>query len=301
MKAPSSIHGVVCAMLTSFDEQHQLDLDGSLRLTDFLIAGSVHGLMVGGTTGEGLLLSLDERKTLLTEIIRHVQGRVPVIAHTGCVSTADTIDLTEHAQAAGATVAALIVPYFFTFDDQSLCQHFASVAKAVPDFPLFIYTFPGNAKNDISPQVLAQLRQVAPNIVGIKSSSPDLDRFQQYLKVAGDGFAAFNGADGLMLPALALGAVGQVSGNANVYPEVFRDLYNAHQRGDMEMAREKQILVNGIRHVLKDGLHPAYFKAALALRGVPVGTVRLPMRWLSDQELKTMKAGLQELGLHEGV
>jgi len=291
------LKGVICPLVTPFDEQNQIDYGSSGELVEFLVGHGIHGLMIGGTTSEGMLLSVEERKALTEFMIKQVGGRVPIIVHTGCINTADTIELTLQAAAAGATAVSVILPYYFTLDDESLLLHFVSVAKAVPDSPLFIYTFPGNAKNDLSPVLLKRLRDEAPNVIGVKSSNALLARFQEYLNVGGDGFLAFNGVDGLMLPALAMGASGQVSGNSNVFPEVFRDLYDAFQAGDLKRARSQQALVDRIRLVLKDGLHPAYFKAALALRGVPAGRVRAPMRELSKQELVEMEQGLREIGL----
>ena len=297
MNATLDLRGVICPVVTPFDEQSQIDYESTGELVEFLIDHEIHGLMVGGTTSEGMLLRMEERKVLTEFLIRHVGGRIPVIVHTGCINTADTIGLTLHAADAGATAAAMILPYYFTLDDDSLFLHFTRAARAVPDLPLFIYTFPGNAKNDLSPELLKRLRDAVPNIVGVKSSNPLLTRFQEYLEVGGDGFLAFNGVDGLMLPALAMGASGQISGNANVFPEVFCDLYDAFLAGDLERARSLQALVDRIRLVFKDGLHPAYFKAALALRGIQAGRVRAPMRELSKQELAEMERGMRETGL----
>jgi 4-hydroxy-tetrahydrodipicolinate synthase len=221
---------------------------------------------------------------------------VPVIAHTGCIGTADTVDLTRHAASAGATAAAMIVPYFFMFDDDSLFAHYVAIAHAVPRLPLFIYAFPGNARNDVSPGLLERLRDAAPNIAGIKSTNPNLMRFHEYVAAGGEGFVPINGVDGLMLPALALGAVGQISGNVNAFPEVFCGLYDAFMAGDVECARSHQCTINRIRLALKDGLHPAYFKAALALRGVPAGRVRPPMRELAEREMVELKRAINGLG-----
>jgi 4-hydroxy-tetrahydrodipicolinate synthase len=297
VKAALDLQGVICPILTPFNDDDRIDLPSVRQLVDYLLDRGVHGLMVGGTTGEGMLLSLEEREHLCATVIEHVDGRAPIIAHTGCIGTADTVRLTQHAASAGATAAAMIVPYFFSFDVTSLLSHYVTVAASVPDFPLFIYTFPDNAKNDIGPDLLQKLRAEAPNILGIKSSNRELTRLQEYIDVGGEGFLVFNGSDGLMLPALALGANGQVSGNANVFPEVFRELYEAFVQGDLKRARDRQRVVNQIRRVLRDGQHPAYLKAGLALRGIPAGRVRKPMRELTSQEADQLAHDLRTLGL----
>jgi dihydrodipicolinate synthase/N-acetylneuraminate lyase len=217
-------------------------------------------------------------------VVEHVANRTPVIMHTGCISTAETIEMTRHAESVGATAASIITPYFFTFDDDSLFNHFVSVTSAVPDFPIFLYALPGNTKNDISPALLRRLVDVAPDIVGIKSSNVDLIRLQGYIEAGGEDFLVFCGVDGLMLPALAVGAKAQVSGNSNVFPETFRALYEAFVAGDLERARSWQQVINRIRAVFRDGITPAYFKTGLRLRGIPAGYVRPPMRELTPEE-----------------
>jgi 4-hydroxy-tetrahydrodipicolinate synthase len=297
MKAALEIHGIVCPMVTPFDEENHIDYESTCQVMDFLLSKRVDCLMVGGTTGEGMLLSVAERKALCEAVVRHVAGRVPVIAHVGCMSTRDTIELTRHAESVGVTAASIIVPYFFSFDNASLFDHFVSIANVVPDFPIFLYTFPGNAKNDVSPVLLKRLLSAAPNIIGIKSSNPDLVRLQKYVEAGGNGFLTFCGVDGLMFPALAVGAKAQVSGNSNVFPETFRALYEAFVAGDMERARALQQFINRIRMVFKDGITPAYFKAGLKLRGIPAGYVRPPMRELTPDESREVERGLCALEL----
>jgi len=297
MQTTSDVHGIICPIVTPFNEENLIDLESTRRVVDFLLSRQIDCLMVGGTTGEGMLLSVAERKTLCEAVIEHVAGRAPVIAHTGCISTADTLDLTRHAKCAGATAASVVTPYYFTFDDDALFDHFVSIAKMVPDFPIFLYTIPGNARNDVSSALLKRLLNAAPNIVGIKSSNPDLMRLQEYVETGGERFLVLNGVDGLMLPALALGAVGQVSGNSNVFPETFRALYDAFMAGDMKRARSLQQLIDRIRRVFKDGITPAYFKAGLKLRGVSAGRVRPPLQELTPEEAKEVEQGLRALEL----
>ncbi|HND54809.1 MAG TPA: dihydrodipicolinate synthase family protein, partial [Pirellulaceae bacterium] len=116
-----------------------------------MIDHGVHAVMVAGTTGEGMMLSPDERKAVLATVVAQVNRRVPVIAHTGCIDTGTTVALSQHAQDAGADVISAIVPYFFTFGEEQIYRHFLTVAEAVRETPVLLYAFPGNAKNDISP------------------------------------------------------------------------------------------------------------------------------------------------------
>lgn len=297
MQAPSTIRGVICPMVTPLDAEGQIDERATRRLIDFLLARGVDVLFPAGTNGEGLLFSLDERRRLAEIVVQHVAGRVPVILHTGCLSTRDTIALTQHARDTGATAAAVVVPYFYSFDDQSLEQHFIATATAVSDLPIFVYSIPGNAKNELSGKGLERVRQGAANVIGIKLSSPDLARFQEYISVCGANFIPLCGNDSLALAALAVGSFGQVSGNANVFPELLQELHTSFLSGDLATARSKQRTLDHARRLMGQGAHPAYYKAGLSLRGVPVGGVRPPMRALTASELRTLEIGLRDLGI----
>jgi dihydrodipicolinate synthase/N-acetylneuraminate lyase len=293
--AISDMRGIVCPMLTAFGSDGRIDKSAVRNLADFLLGHGVDALFPGGTNGEGMLLSLDERKELCETVVSHVQGRAPVIMHTGCIGTADTIVLTRHARDAGASAAAIVVPYYFTFDDRSLSQHFLSVARAVPDFPIFVYCIPGAAKNDVAPALLHTLHEQAPNIAGAKVTNGDIVRFQEYVAANGRDMLIFNGMDGLALPALAVGSRGQVSGNANVFPEVLSGIYRSFMAGDMDGARRGQQQLNHIRRVLSDGVHPGYLKAALRLRGVELGGVRSPMREPTKEEQRQLEQDMKEV------
>lgn len=289
MRSKFSLHGVIVPLVTPFDEHNKIDFDGVRRVTEFVVSNGVHAVMVGGTTGEGMLLTLEERKNLLEAVVEQVSGRIPVIAHTGCIDTIGTIQLSKHATIVGADIVSAIVPYFFTFNDEELFRHFITVAEAVPDTPLLLYAFPDNAKNDISPALLERLVNAAPNIVGIKSSNDDLVRFQDYVKVGGEGFTACFGVDELMLGGLAFGSQAQISGNSNSYPEPFIKLYDAFRAGNISLAQQYQKDVNAIVDLHHAGNTTAFFKATLTIRGIPAGSVRPPMRELTVEELEEVK------------
>ena len=265
------------------------------KLVDFLIVHGIDGFLPCGTTGEGMLLSIEERKLVAETVVRQNGGRVYIMVHTGCITTAETIELTLHARAIGADCASVITPYFFSYDDEALFEYYMAVANSVPDFPIALYSYPGNAKQGISLELFTRLRKSAPNITALKLSDPNLIRFQEYVQAGGEQFCTLCGVDALALPALSVGGVGQVSGNSNVFPEVFCKLYNAYMAGDLQEAQRQQVMINRIRAILKDDL--AYFKAAMRLRGIPVGDPRPPLRKLDVKELAEMEIGIQELGL----
>ena len=293
MSEKLAVNGIVCPMVTPFDDRGEIDKAQVVKLTAQLIAGGIRYLLPAGTTGEGMLLSLAERKLLAETVIEAAEGKAKVIPHVGCMSTRDTVELVRHAKDSGAVAVSIIAPYFYTYSQNELLDHFSEVARQVQDFPLFLYSFPGNAKNPISTGLLRTLTQRFPQYVGIKLSDTNLIQFQEYVVAGGPSFTALCGVDALMLPALSVGSKGQVSGNANVFPEVFHGLYDAFMSGDLEKAQALQKKINVIRSILRDDI--AYFKAALAIKGLDVGFPRSPIHRLTGDETQQLADDLAKL------
>lgn len=135
-----NIKGVIVPPITPFDERGQISIGSIERLVDFLVERGIHGLFPGGTTGEGPLLTIPERRTLAEAFVEVANGRIPVIVHTGAINTVDTLELTRHAKAVGAQAAAIIPPYFYRHSDEALLRHFERIATEVPDFPISCIT-----------------------------------------------------------------------------------------------------------------------------------------------------------------
>jgi len=291
------IKGIIVPLLTPFDPQGALDHAALARLVEFLIARGVQGLFPGGTTGEGPLLSTDERRALAEAVVRAADGRVPVIIHTGAITTQEAIALTRHAQATGADAAALITPYYFHYSDDALFLHFAAVCEAAPDFPIYLYNNPGVTGNTITAGLVWRLAEACPNVIGMKDSGGQLENLLRCMDLRGGAFNTASGGDGDILAALALGIDACVSGNANFVPELIVDLYGAASSGDLPRARTLQAQVNHVRHLLEDGRDLSLFKAILAARGLPVGTVRAPLAPVSEDIARQKWHALQALGV----
>jgi dihydrodipicolinate synthase/N-acetylneuraminate lyase len=261
----------------------------------FLVERGVHGVFVCGTTGEGTLLSADERRRVAEMAMKHVARRIPVVVHVGAATTAEAVELARHAAAIGADAIAVVTPSFYPLDGEAIFQHFRTVASAVPGLPVYLYNIPSFARNEIPPEILGRLRQACPNVVGMKHSDANLVRLQEYQQAGGPDFAVLSGSDAVALAALALGATGCVSGNASALPEVLLAVYDAVQRADLPAARRAQGVVHEVRALLGDGLSLASFKTAIALRGMPVGGVRPPHRPLEPAQEATLAHGLARL------
>ncbi len=291
------LQGIIVPIVTPFDQADTIDMAAIPRLVDHLIAAGVAGLFPAGTTGEGFLLTLDERRQLAEAVIAAAAGRVPVIVHTGTPTTAETIALTQHAQAAGAQAVAILPPYVYHHSDEALLRHYCTVAHSVPDLPIFLYNFPAISHNTLSSALILALRADAPNIIGMKDSSGSLETLTQVLAATNGEFNAINGGDGQALMALAMGFDGCVSGNANVVPELMVALYRAVTTGDLPQARKLQQQLNQVRVILGDGGNLSLFKAMLAKRGVTVGDVRAPLLPASAELIAAKWDELATLGV----
>jgi dihydrodipicolinate synthase/N-acetylneuraminate lyase len=250
------------------DRGEALDLDAVPAYLEFLARAGLDGILALGTTGEGILLSVEERK-LATDAF--LGGRLPVIVHCGAQTTRDTVILAEHAAAAGAAGVAVIGPPYFTLDERAQLAHFLAAAEACAPTPFYVYEFRARAGWSIAASVLADLRRRASNLTGLKVSNRPFTDVEPYLV---EGLDVFVGAEELVQQALARGAAGTVSGLASVYPEEVTALV----RGEPSRAPE-------LRAGLERFPFHAAAKLALARRGVSIEPdVRCPLRQLSQSE-----------------
>lgn len=295
---PRNVHGILPAVLTPFTADGQaVDTAALGRHIDWLIDRGVHGLFVCGTNGEGPLLSPDERRRVAETAVAAAQGRVPVLVQTGGITTREAVVLTRHAQAVGADGAAVVTPWYFAWDEASLFDHFSTVAAAVPDFPVYLYNIPGNTRNEIKPDLAARLASAHGNVAGVKDSSKDLNRTEEFLAALGPQHRVFVGTDSLIVPALSLGAAGGVAGVANVFPEIMVSMYEAYRAGEFAEARRLQFLTTKVRDAIKGPAGVMLYKRIVEVRGVPMGGPRRPARPATAEEESRAVAALQELGV----
>lgn len=295
------LEGVIPAMLTPFDKNGKnVDLQKTGELVDRLAKQGVHGVFPCGTTGEGMLMTLDERKRLIEAVVAASKKRIKVIAHTGCLDTASTIELTRHAMEAGADAAGVVAPGFYSFDDESLAAHYGAIAKAVKGFPILLYNIPGCAKNWLSPALIISLANRFDNIVGMKDSSGDMSALTRILAGKPKDFTVINGVDEYSFQALMAGARGCVSSTANVVPELFLNIFNAVKSGDLKKAWDNQVKLAQACTLFQYGRMVAFYKEGLRLRGLDVGGVRAPQRALTAAEKKAFAKALAAAGIIKG-
>jgi dihydrodipicolinate synthase/N-acetylneuraminate lyase len=270
------LHGAIAAALTPLVENGTSpDEDAVGPYLDFLASHGVDGVLTLGTTGEGVLFDLGERRRIAELFIDAGRDRLQVAVHCGAQTTADTVALAEHAAMYGANAVAVIAPPYFALDPDELRAHFEEAARACSPTPFYVYEFAARSGYAVPLDVLASLREEASNFVGLKVSDTPWERFELYLI---EGLDIFVGPEALIPQAFAKGATGAVSGLAGSFPDAVAALV----RDPTPEAGER---VGALRASLQALPFHAASKTALALRGVPVRPdVRRPLRGLRGDE-----------------
>lgn len=292
----AEIKGIIPAILTPMNEDESVNTDVLRQQIDRLIEGGVHGLFPFGTNGEGYILSEKEKIEVLEATIDRVNGRVPVYAGTGCISTADTIRMSKKAEELGADILSIITPSFAMASQKELYDHYVEIAKHV-DLPIVLYNIPARTGNKLLPETVAKLAKDVDVIMGVKDSSGDWDNLKAYITVTRDldkDFRVLSGNDSLILPCLKEGGAGGIAGCANVYPYVLSSIYDLFLEGKMEEAQEAQDSIATLRAVFRYGNPNTIVKTAVALLGYNVGKCRAPFNQVPEEGIEALKNVLAE-------
>ena len=290
------LKGIIPPILTPMNSDESVNLDVLREQIERMIEGGVHGLFPFGTNVEGYILSEKEKIEVLEVTIDQVNGRVPVYAGTGCISTADTIRMSKKAQELGADVLSIITPSFALASQKELYNHYAEVAKHV-DIPIVLYNIPARTGNKLLPETVAKLAKDVDVIMGAKDSSGDWDNLQAYINLTRDldkGFKVLSGNDSLILPCLKAGGAGGIAGCANVYPHVLASIYDLFKAGKLEEAEVAQESIASFRAIFKYGNPNTVVKKAVSMLGYPVGDCRRPFNYLCDEGVEELRKVLKE-------
>lgn len=290
---------VVTAMVTPFDAEGRLDLDGAAALARWLVAQGNEGLVVAGTTGESPTLTHDEQ----IELIRTVAGAVsvPVIAGAGSNDTSAAVELTTRATEAGAAAILSVTPYYNRPSQAGLLAHFRAVAAAT-DLPVVLYDIPVRAGRKISTEVLLELAEL-PNVVALKDAAGSPAETARFIAHAPEGFEVYSGDDALTLPLLAVGAVGVIGVATHWAAGETAAMIDAFLRGDVDRARAlNAALIPSWDFESGDANpNPIPTKAMLKVLGLPGGDCRLPMGPEPVGLQERARAVLAALGRPAGV
>ena len=310
------IHGVVPPMVTPLKPDGTLDVEGTERLVEHILAGGVHGLFLLGTTGEAPDLPYEVRRELIRTVCSKIKqskqsnnrtieqsNNQPVPVLVGITDTvfSESLKLAEFAKACGASALVAAPPYYFAAGQPELIAYYTRLADQVP-LPLYLYNMPSQVKVMIEVKTVVELAK-HPNIVGLKDSSGNIGYFnacRYHLRDQKD-FAILMGPEEAMGEVVLMGASGGVAGGANIFPKTFVDIYHAAVAQDVDRVRELQERIMRVSSLIYGvGHHNSSFvkgvKCALSLMGICSDTLAAPREPFNEADRELIRQRLIELG-----
>ena len=285
------IQGLIVPTVTPYLPSGELDYATAERLTHFYGEQGVAALFPGGTTGEFALLSTSERKSLLEAVMNAARPhQLKVIAHTGAATLGEVLDLSRHAQQAGADAVAVVTPFYYGYEEAELEGFYREVCRALPELGVYAYTIPQRAGNNLAPASVGRLLS-EPNFRGIKDSSGDMHRLLHLIDVP--GLSVLAGADDLAYPFMLSGGHGLVSGPGGVVPELFQAFFKALP-DDLPRAQRLVKHIRTFSRIIRGGGRIDYMKAGLDWRGFANGPSRPPLPNLIEAERHALYAELDD-------
>jgi N-acetylneuraminate lyase len=293
------VHGILPALLTPMDETGTaVNYTTLRRLVELHIQSGVSGFFVCGGSGEGLLLSAEERQSVLEAVVAAAGGRVSVIAHVGALDTATVQRLAAHAVGLGVAAVAAVPPVYFRVDDDALFEHYRLIAEAAGDTPVYLYNIPSATGVEITARTMAKLLEI-PAVRGIKYSSYNLFDMRNIIELARGEVTVLSGNDEVCLAALCMGAHGAIGSTYNVMPATFAAIYRAVRAGDLAQAQDLQFRANRVIKALLSVPLIAGLKAILSTWGYDCGSPRRPQRPLLAAERERLLAAIAAAGLEQ--
>ncbi len=286
--------GSMVALVTPMHDDGSVDDAGLADLVEFHIEAGTDAIVAVGTTGESATLTVPEHTHVIKRVVDIVGKRTPVIAGTGANSTAEAIELTQHAVEAGVDACLLVTPYYNKPTQAGLVQHFMAIAEAV-SIPQILYNVPGRTALDMLPQTTATLSKVS-NIVGIKEAHGTVARIKELVEQCSDGFVIVTGDDATAMESMLAGAHGDISVTANVVPAQMHRMCMAAVEGNREAAQAEEDLISDLHQVLFQESNPIPVKWALHAMGKIGSGIRLPLTELDEQYHESIRAALVKAG-----
>lgn len=285
------ITGVIPAMLSTFDEQENLDLKRSGVLVEHLIASGVHGLYITGSTGEGFLMTIEERKLFAQEVVKRVNNRIPVIVHVGAISTKLSIELAQHAQDIGADAISSVPPFYYSYSSDEIFRYYQDICRSV-SLPMIVYNIAlaGLMSNDL----VLRLSTIE-GVCGLKFTGTQHHDMALLKEQLGDDFMVYSGCDEMATQGLLAGSDGVIGSFYNLIPDVFLKIYQLCQKGNYtEAIKIQRHASRFILEAVRYG-HFGVIKQLLTDSGVDVGPVRRPFSRPSQEVMKTMWAFIDSM------
>ncbi|MEH6940449.1 4-hydroxy-tetrahydrodipicolinate synthase [Bacillus sp. JJ722] len=277
---------ILTAMVTPFDHKGNIDFAKTTQLVNYLIDNGTDALVVAGTTGESPTLTTEEKLALFQHVAKVVDKRIPVIAGTGSNNTYASIELTKKAEKVGVDAFLLVSPYYNKPSQQGMYEHFKAIAESTK-LPIMLYNIPGRTAVKIEIETIFKLSAI-PNIVAVKESTGDLAATTEIISQTADDFMVYSGDDYLALPMISVGASGVVSVASHIIGNEMQQMVEAYFLGENQKAARLHQELMPIMNGLFMAPNPTPVKTALQMKGIDVGSVRLPLVALSPSEREAL-------------
>ncbi|WP_019242249.1 MULTISPECIES: 4-hydroxy-tetrahydrodipicolinate synthase [Bacillus] len=279
---------VSTAMVTPFDHKGNIDFVKITKLVNYLIENGTDSIVVSGTTGESPTLSTEEKLALFQHVVKVADKRIPIIAGTGSNNTYGSIELTKKAEKIGVDAILAVAPYYNKPNQAGLYEHFKAIAESTT-LPVMLYNIPGRSVVKIHPDTVVKLSEI-PNIVAIKEATSDFASATEIISRTADDFMLYSGDDYLTLPMLSIGATGVVSVASHIIGNEMQEMIEAFYMGDLTKAAHLHQKVVPIMNAMFMAPSPAPVKTALQMKGIDVGSVRLPLVPLTSEEREVLSS-----------
>jgi 4-hydroxy-tetrahydrodipicolinate synthase len=286
---------VVTAMVTPFRDDHAVDLDRAQELASWLVDNGSDAIVIAGSTGESPTLSYKEKSEMFRAVGEAIRGRGKLICGTGTYSTAESLELTQAAEDAGADGLLVVTPYYNKPPQRGLVAHFERIADAT-ELPMILYNIPGRTATRIEHETLLRLAE-RRNIVAVKDSTGDFQSITKLVAESPEGFEVYSGDDWATFGYLCLGAVGVVSVASHLVGPQIRQMIELIETGDVPAARKIHESLSPLYNALFVTSNPIPLKAALEMVGRPCGDPRLPLVPATAEEKDRVRKALEDAGL----
>lgn len=286
--------GAFTAIVTPFKENEDLDEEALRKLVEFQIKNKIDGIVPCGTTGESPTLDYGEHDRVIEIAVEASKGRVPVIAGTGSNSAKEAIEMTKHAEDAGADATLQVCPYYNKPTQEGLYRHFSAIAKEI-DIPMIIYNVQSRTAVNLETSTLARLAKEHSNIVGVKEASGSISQVTDVINELPKNFSVLSGDDNMTLPLMSLGGDGVISVASNIIPREMHDLCEHMLKGNFEKARGMHYRLLPLFKGIFLETNPIPIKAALAMKGMIKESYRLPMCGMKAENREKLRKILRDL------
>lgn len=291
MEKKEKYQGIIPAFYACYDERGEVDPDRVEALTRHMIGKGVKGLYVGGSSGECIYHTVEERKLILEHVMKEARGKLIVIAHVACNNTAQSRELAAHAESLGVDAIAAIPPIYFHLPEYAIAAYWNDISAAAPRTDFLIYNIPQLAGVALTLPLLREMKK-NPRVAGVKNSSMPVQDIQMFKMEGGEDFVVFNGPDEQLTAGLAMGADGGIGGTYGVIPELYLRIKELVDAGRIREARDIQNCVDAIIYKMcscKGNLY-AVIKKILSIReGLELGGVRAPLPNLFPEDMDIVR------------